>query len=454
MLNPTKRAALLLGLAATTVVAAQPRDLNQSLSAVCEKLGVPGAAVAFVRDGEITAVGVAGVRQLGEKQPVQRGDLLMIGSCGKALTKLLIGRLVDRGLLQLDATLAELLPDVPMRDEYKTVKLADLMAHRGGIPPYTEIGPKMTPQLFNQTGTPTEQRAAFIKHLLNESPVAKPGTRFVYSNAGFALLGHIAERASRKPYEDTLREFVFEPLGMKSSFVDMPNSEPGRAGLVGHLRAGNAYEPMRKGWKPPATMAPAGMMSLSIDDFARFAAALAACQAGKPNDFLKPTTAELLREGQPGGEGAAFYGGDGFYTAAVALWPSKGVAIVVGTNAGENDQACDEIIKMARETCAPDLASGAAGGAASADSNRPRYGFKIRTEGSESGDTMTIESVESGLPADRAGLKTGDRVVAINGDAIDKLTPEKRAEALRQPELKFTVERDGKRIDIAMKRGD
>ena len=66
-----------------------------------------------------------------------------------------------------------------MRADYKPVTLANLISHRGGIQPYTQIGPAMTPIIFELQGSPVEQRAAFAAHLLDEEPAAPPGTRFV-----------------------------------------------------------------------------------------------------------------------------------------------------------------------------------------------------------------------------------------------------------------------------------
>jgi CubicO group peptidase (beta-lactamase class C family) len=442
-------------LLAGSACADDPRDLAPLLEKVRENTKAPGLAAAMIRDGKLVGVGVAGVRKLGEPQKVERADLLLIGSCGKALTRLLIGRLIDRGLLRIDSTLRELLPDVEMRDEYARVTVANLISHRGGIQPYTEIGPQRTPKLFALTGTPTEQRAAFAAMLLAEAPAAPPGTREVYSNAGYGLLGHIAERLAKRPYEDTLREFVFEPLAMKSAVVAMPNSTPQRVGLAGHMREGASYRPAPRIREPLAAIAPAGMMSCSIDDFARFAAMLAACEAGKPGDFLKPETAAAIREARPGGrtiDAVPFFGGDGLYTAAFALWPSNGTAIVVGSNAGESDDVCRAAIDAVREACAPELSKSPAemgGGRRDPDdADRPKYGFSIRADESEG---WFVQDVLPDSPAARGGLKDGDQIVELNGTPLVKIEPDKRIEHIRKSPLKLTVLRDGKRVEIELK---
>lgn len=440
---------------AAPAFSSDPRDLAPVLEKVRETTKAPGLAAALIRDGKLVGVGVAGVRKLGDPQKVERGDLLMIGSCGKSLTRLLIGRLMDKGLLRIDSTLRELLPDVEMRDEYTRVTIANLIAHRGGIQPYTDIGPRITPKLFQLTGTPQEQRAAFVANLLSEAPVAAPGTREVYSNAGYGLLGHIAERLAKRPYEDALRELVFEPLNMKSAVVAMPNSTPQRTGLTGHMRDGDTYRPAPRVREPLAAIAPAGMMSCSIDDFARFAAVLAACEAGKPDGFLKPETVAAIREARPGGgsiDAVPFFGGDGLYTAAFALWPSKGTAIVVGSNAGESDEVCQAAINAVRAACAPELSkppAGMGGGPRdTGDADRPKYGFSIRTD--ESGN-WHVQDVNPDSPASRGGLKDGDQIVEINGTPLGKIEPDNRIEQVRKSPLKLVVLRDGQRVEIELK---
>ena len=160
-------------------------DLSALLSKVREQFHAPGVAAAVTRGGQLLAIGVSGVRGLDLQEPVAKSDRSMIGSCGKSATRLLIGRLVEKGKLRWDSTLAELIPDVKMREEYGSVTVGDIIGHRAGLPAYTRITPKDTPILFEQNGSPREQRAAFVAHLLSEPPTAPPKTRFVYSNAGY-----------------------------------------------------------------------------------------------------------------------------------------------------------------------------------------------------------------------------------------------------------------------------
>lgn len=432
--------------------AAAGEDLRSLLERECKKHQAPGALAAVVRDGKIVGVGAWGVRSLGG-DPVAVNDLAMIGSCGKSVTRLLIARLADDGRLTFASTLEALLPDVAMRDEYKAVTVGDVIAHRAGLSAYTEIGPRITPHLFNQQGSPQEQRAAFIAHLLQEQPAAAPGTRFVYSNAGYALLGHLAERLAGRPYEDLVAAEVFKPLEMTSARIGLPTEAPGRAALIGHRRGPSGYQPAGRPRALP-TLAPVGLMSCSISDFARLAGALVAVESDPPTGILKPESARRIRELRPGGgklagEGEPFFGGDGYYTAAFAIWPTQKLGIVVATNAGENDAVCAAALEAVRAKFAPSatpvpVEEGAAAGP-------PVVPLGILFDAREAGDIRITEVTADSIAA-KAGVKAGDRLLAIDGVAMSEIPVRRLRERLAGKRVVLTLEREGAKRDVTLTR--
>src|SRR5688500_9821482 len=96
-----------------TVPASTPttKDVSPLLAPIIQKHDLPGIAAAVVRNGEIVALGVAGVRTRGKPEKVALNDRVHIGSDTKAITAMLCGILVDEGKLKWTQTLGETFPE-------------------------------------------------------------------------------------------------------------------------------------------------------------------------------------------------------------------------------------------------------------------------------------------------------------------------------------------------------
>lgn len=264
----------------------------------------PAMGAAVWRKDQPLEVVVDGIRKLGKNDAVKSDDLWHIGSIGKPMTASLIAALIERGLLKWDSTLKELLPDVPMRSEYGNVTLLQLMRHRSGIVQDMTFTRKMVDEIVGSERNPTKMRELYVRHMLAREPLGPPDGQFKYSNAGYTLLGFIAERALKRPFEELMREFVFDPIGLKSASVGNRESEEGRA--VGHLRsplglvANDLTDPLG------LFLSPAGNMWCSLEDLAKFGRAHLEGLKGRVS-FLKPETFKMLHTGVPEGPGGRDY---------------------------------------------------------------------------------------------------------------------------------------------------
>lgn len=413
-------------------------DCSKTLEGVRADLGAPAIAGAVVRGGEIVAIGAAGVRKLGDAAAVGVNDAFLIGSCAKSMLRMLVGKLVDEGALRFDMTLAEALPGIVMRDEYRAMTIGQALQHRAGLRPYTEITPTLTPFLFGLEGEPTEQRAAFAAHLLNEEPIVTPGGAFEYSNAGYGLVAHIAERAAGTPWERLVEEKLWKPLGMTSARVGYAAAPDLTGAPVGHFRTPEGWKPVPKLRRTLHALAPAGIVSCNARDFAAFGAALCTAEAGKAG-FLSAASAAWLRDTRLSDqEGSLFFGGDGAFSAAYAVWPSKGVAVVALTSAGSADEVSAAAIEALRAAHAPECAKHEH--PLRGSPHFRLFGFRIRAvEENE----WEVGPVEPGSPADRAGVREGDAIVGINGKALAMLTLAERIKALKGQTLVLTLKDKG-----------
>lgn len=296
------RAAFLI-VAAAPFLAAQadsrPDDVSDLLETLRAKRGVPGLAAGRIDGSVLTRFGVAGVRAMGSPERIGPDDRFHLGSCTKAMTATLCAALVEDGLLGWSSSLkdvlgAELGAGIP--EAWGGVTLEQLLTNTSGVP--TDLSAHgLWGELWNFEGAPKDARRRLLTGVLKDPPKHAPGTTFEYSNGGFAIAGHLAEVAARRPFEDLLRERLFAPLGMTSAGY----GPPGSADVVDHPRghdgAGKALVPGR-GADNPEAITPAGRVHCTLADWAKFLALHLAGARGEAT-LLKPATFAKLHARGP-----------------------------------------------------------------------------------------------------------------------------------------------------------
>jgi CubicO group peptidase (beta-lactamase class C family) len=342
----SRLAALALTCATLLSSGAQASGLDEILAKAAGGQKAPGAGLLVIQDFRVADQAVYGVRRLGDPRPVKPGDVWNIGSDAKAMTAVMVARLVERGVLSWDATLASLLPDMAagMRPEYRTVTLQQLLAHTSGLP-HDLKDDRALNELFyaESSATPQERRKAYVARSLQDAP-AGPAGRFSYSNTGFLIAAMAAERATGATYEALMRDEVFKPLGMTSAgFGLTPESEP-----TGHIHGRVAV--LRD--VNPDFFAPAGNIYLSLEDWARFCIDQMKGANGQ-GALLRPQTYALMQTAASGApvsmgwflrgsvaglSGPVLFheGSDGAWFALVALSPKSGAGVLAVANGGKD----------------------------------------------------------------------------------------------------------------------
>ncbi len=349
-----------LSLACISVHAATPpaKDVSAILTPIIQKHDVPGMAAAIVQSGEIVAIGVAGVRTRGKPDKVAVADRFHIGSDTKTMTAMLCGILVDEGKLKWGQTLGETFPELKktMDPQYQAVTLEQLLHHRGGAPGELQKDPLWL-QLWQYKGTPTGARRLLVQAVTSKPPEATPGEKFIYSNAGYSIAGHMAEKVAGKSWEDLTREKIFRPLGMTTAGFGPPGTRAKNDQPRGHKADGSPVEP-GPGADNPVAIGPAGIVHCSIGDWAKFVAAnlpSAKTKLVKPETLEKlhaPAPGEpkyamgwIIADNQPwaGGPALTHAGSNTMWFAVAWLAPRKDFAILVACNQA-NDQACNDAV--------------------------------------------------------------------------------------------------------------
>lgn len=271
-------------------------DYSALAKLVAAKSKSPGLGIAVIRNGE-ASFGISGVRKLGGKEPIRVDDVWSIGSIGKSVCSSVIGHLIEQGKLSWNEPLSRALPGVKMDLTFGHITLDQIMHHRGGIAPDLGFGAADIKRIVGNAKTPTAIRNRYMADILGRKPVIAAGDQFIYSNAGYALLSVIAERAAGKAYETLVREVVFTPLGLKHSYIGietLPKQRPS-----GHFDGQNGPVPGDMSGPMESMFAGAGGgIYMSVGDLAKYGNAHLKGLKGQ-NGFLKASTIAKLHRGFP-----------------------------------------------------------------------------------------------------------------------------------------------------------
>jgi CubicO group peptidase (beta-lactamase class C family) len=253
---------------------AEPVDVSSRLERIRVEHQLPALAAAAYDEGGLVAIGATGRRRARNNEPVTLDDRWHLASCTKSMTASLAAMLVEDGLISWDSTIGEIFPDLApkMKKAWRGVTLEQLLVHRGGAP--HDPPADLWKAAIARVGTPTEQRLAFVKGILGAEPERPPGSHWIYSDSGYAIVGAMLEKITGQPWEDLLRTRLFEPLGLKSAGFGAPATTGAVSEPWGHKGESPPYQPVPPGPtddNPPA-IGPAASVHMNIADFARYAA--------------------------------------------------------------------------------------------------------------------------------------------------------------------------------------
>jgi CubicO group peptidase (beta-lactamase class C family) len=201
---------------------------------------VPGTqVVAVARDGIIWST-TLGEAEAESHRAMTPQTLVQIGSVTKVFTASLIADLVSEKKIAWTDTLGKIFPDVRMQPDIAAISVADLASHTSRLP-------KDPPNRVDVAGTWRPYTRAELYAALGDPSLKLVEADWNYSNFGFAILGHVIEKAMGKPYQAVLRERILDPLGMDSTTIALtPQQEAALA--VHYWPEDNPLKP-RPRWK-------------------------------------------------------------------------------------------------------------------------------------------------------------------------------------------------------------
>src|SRR6266542_2290645 len=257
-----------------------------------------GLAAGVVRGGTLEWFLGHGVADAGSNEPVTQDTVFRIGSITKTFTAIAVMQLQEQGLVDLDAPASDYLHTVrliPAKAGFRPATVRHLLTHTAGIGYWRRLPDLLQPGVGSgdRAGRrPVPPLADYYRQgLLVE---VEPGTKWVYSNHGFAVLGQIIEDVTGQPLDRYLRGHIFDPWGMEHTDLI-------RSGRV-RPRLATGYVMRSRGLKPVAdrevpTPGGGGMYSTPAD-LARYVAAVLRGGAGEHGPVLQAATVASMFQPQ------------------------------------------------------------------------------------------------------------------------------------------------------------
>ncbi|MDF2939371.1 MAG: ampC 2 [Gammaproteobacteria bacterium] len=189
--------------------------VKQSITQLMQKDQIPGVAVVIYENGQPYSY-YFGYRNIAHKRLVNDKTLFEIGSVTKLFTCLLLAIEVNQNTLQLNNTLAQFLPSLHQtKAPAASINLEELATHTSGLPLNSPLALNAT---FNINTIDT-----LHQYLLTWQPASPVGSQWQYSNFGMGLLGISIEDKIGWPYNKLVAAYIFKPLKMKDSGLNIAN---------------------------------------------------------------------------------------------------------------------------------------------------------------------------------------------------------------------------------------
>jgi len=264
--------------------------LAARVAEVLDRWPSAGLAAGVIRGGHMEWFAGHGVADAGSKEPVTPDTVFRIGSITKTFTAIAVMQLCEQGLVDLDAPVSRYLRSVqliPAKASFRPVTVRHLLTHTAGIGYWRRLSDLVQPGIGSGDRAGRAGAPPLAEYYRKGLPVeVEPGTRWAYSNHGFAVLGLIVEDLTGEPLDRYLRDNVFGPLGMEHT--DLIRSERVRPGLAtGYVLRSGGLKPVADREVPTPG---GGGMYASAADMSRYLAALLAIGAGEHGPVLQPAT--------------------------------------------------------------------------------------------------------------------------------------------------------------------
>ncbi|HEY2515355.1 MAG TPA: serine hydrolase domain-containing protein [Polyangiaceae bacterium] len=327
-----------------------PSSPSTALSSRIDPLFAPltktaraGCALGIYRAGEVLFSRGYGLANLELDVPLATDDVFDVASISKQFTALAVLLLEHEGRLSLEDDVRKYVPEIP--DYGRPLRIRHLLHHTGGLREYNDL----LPLAGRENDRVTDDDLLRLLHV-QKAPNFAPGTRFEYSNMGYAVLAVVVKRVSGMPFSAFAKQRIFDPLEMKNTTVldDHHAVVQHRAtGYVAHK--GGAYTTAVSRWEHPGP----SRVGTTIDDLAKWDTNFYEPRVGDRAILQELRTPGTLDDGKPLHYAAGLFvetrkgrvveehsGSTGGYQSELIRYPNERITIACLCNA-ESDPDAD-----------------------------------------------------------------------------------------------------------------
>src|SRR5580704_16995200 len=292
-------------------------DVDTLAAGYHQRGGQPGLAYGIVIGGELVHAAGLGERHLGGPPP-DADTVFRIASMTKSFTASAILALRDDGALRLDDLVEDYVPELrgwpPVSPDSARISIRNLLTMTAGFPTDDPWGDR-------QQGLPLEEFATFLSRGVSFNWA--PGTRFEYSNLGYAILGRVITAVTGVAYPDYIRHRLLLPLGMTRTGYEAEEFEVPGQQIVGPAGVARGYRRSPGGWSevafdPAGAFAPMGGIFSSVRDLTHWVAGFAAAfppgdaEAADAHPVRRASRREMqLHRSSPAGPSRPIFPGTG-----------------------------------------------------------------------------------------------------------------------------------------------
>jgi D-alanyl-D-alanine carboxypeptidase len=330
-----------------------PQPQTMSLGSLVDSLAnsamkqqdIPGMTVALAKNGSMLYAQAYGDSNIATQSPTQTSTIFEIGSITKQFTAALIMKLQEQGELRVDDSIHAYLPEYNFPS---AITLRMLLTHTSGLENYTTFA-----QYPGWAANGVSEQT--ILSAVSQAPLLfPPGTQWSYSNSNYFALGAIIEKLTGQSYAANLEQYIFQPMGLTSTYFSLP---PSAQSAIGYTLNATSLIPALVCNR--STAFAAGALSSNVSDLIAWDNALINGKVVSPASFTAMTTP--VSSSIPGGGSYGFglslrtfdnhptiwhSGGINGFTADNNVFLDSGFAVVVLTNsdAANPDSIATEIM--------------------------------------------------------------------------------------------------------------